>query len=142
MRRRSLLDAIDTFAVAVGPGSFTGLRIGIASVEGLAFAAGRPVVGVSTLEAIAYRYRFHNGLIASVLDARRGEIFIRSILHLVSKFQSAGCGEGIVIEHFIEVAHAEEHDGVANLALGVVKLPHCGRGGGLLGHRADCTLNG
>ena len=71
----SSLDVIDTFAVAVGPGSFTGLRIGIASVEGLAFATGRPVVGVSTLEAIAYRYRFHNGLIASVLDARRGEIY-------------------------------------------------------------------
>ncbi len=71
----SSLDAIDAFAVAMGPGSFTGLRIGIASVEGLAFATGRPVVGVSTLEAIAYRYRFHNGLIASVLDARRGEIF-------------------------------------------------------------------
>ena len=71
----SSLDTIDTFAVAVGPGSFTGLRIGIASVEGLAFATGRPVVAVSTLEAIAYRYRFHNGLIASVLDARRGEIF-------------------------------------------------------------------
>ncbi len=71
----SSFDAIDSFAVALGPGSFTGLRIGIASVEGLAFATGRPVVGVSTLEATAYRYRSHKGLIASVMDARRGEIF-------------------------------------------------------------------
>ena len=74
-RLDSSLDVVDAFAVAVGPGSFTGLRIGIASVEGLAFATGRPVVGVSTLEATACRYRSHEGLIASVLDARRGEIF-------------------------------------------------------------------
>ena len=71
----SSIDAIDAFAVAAGPGSFTGLRIGLASVEGLAFATDRPVVGVSTLEATAYRYRSHEGLIASLLDARRGEIF-------------------------------------------------------------------
>ena len=71
----SSLAEMDSFAVAVGPGSFTGLRIGIASVEGLAFATGRPVVGVSTLEATAYRHRSREGLVASVLDARRGEIF-------------------------------------------------------------------
>ncbi len=71
----SSLDAVEAFAVAAGPGSFTGLRIGLASVEGLAFATGRPVVGVSTLEATAYRHRSHAGLIASVIDARRGEIF-------------------------------------------------------------------
>jgi tRNA threonylcarbamoyladenosine biosynthesis protein TsaB len=71
----SSLAEIDGFAVAVGPGSFTGLRIGIASVEGLAFATGRPVVGVSTLEATAYRHRSGEGLVAVVLDARRGEIF-------------------------------------------------------------------
>ena len=48
----SLAD-VDVFAVAVGPGSFTGLRIGIAAIQGCAFAAGRPVVGVSALEALA-----------------------------------------------------------------------------------------
>ena len=69
------LGDVDAFAVAVGPGSFTGLRIGIASVEGLAFATGLPVVGISTLEATAYRYRSRAGLVAPFLDARREEIF-------------------------------------------------------------------
>ena len=44
---------VDAFAVAIGPGSFTGLRIGIAAIQGCAFAAGRPVLGVSALEALA-----------------------------------------------------------------------------------------
>ncbi|HEX9726856.1 MAG TPA: tRNA (adenosine(37)-N6)-threonylcarbamoyltransferase complex dimerization subunit type 1 TsaB [Vicinamibacteria bacterium] len=70
----SLAD-IEAFAVAVGPGSFTGLRIGIASVEGLAFATGRPVVGVSTLDATASRYRARARLVAPLLDARREEIY-------------------------------------------------------------------
>jgi tRNA threonylcarbamoyladenosine biosynthesis protein TsaB len=69
------LGDIEAFAVAVGPGSFTGLRIGIASVEGLSFATGRPVVGVSTLDATAARYPSREGLVAPFLDARREEIF-------------------------------------------------------------------
>ena len=69
------LQEIEVFAVATGPGSFTGIRIGIATVEGLAFATGRPVVAVSALEATAHRYRFRQGLLASFLDARRGEVF-------------------------------------------------------------------
>jgi len=55
LSRHSLtLGDIDVFAVAAGPGSFTGLRIGIATIQGLAFAHGRPVVGVSALDALAY----------------------------------------------------------------------------------------
>jgi len=52
-RAGSTLSDVDVFAVAIGPGSFTGLRIGIAAIQGCAFAAGRPVAGVSALEAIA-----------------------------------------------------------------------------------------
>jgi tRNA threonylcarbamoyladenosine biosynthesis protein TsaB len=69
------LREIEAFAVAAGPGSFTGLRIGISTVEGLAYSLGRRVVGVPSLEATAYRFRYRSGLVASFLDARRGEVF-------------------------------------------------------------------
>ena len=69
------LEEIDGFAVAVGPGSFTGLRIGIATVEGLSFATGKPAAGVSTLEATAFRYRHVEGLIVALVEAYRGEIY-------------------------------------------------------------------
>lgn len=66
---------IEGLAVAVGPGSFTGLRIGIAAVEGLAYSLERPAVGVSALEATAFRYRHRRGLLAVMLDAYRGEVY-------------------------------------------------------------------
>jgi tRNA threonylcarbamoyladenosine biosynthesis protein TsaB len=69
------LEEIDGFAVAVGPGSFTGLRIGIAAVEGLSFATGKPAAGVSALEATAFRYRHVDGLIVSLIEAYRGEVY-------------------------------------------------------------------
>ena len=69
------LEDIDGFAVAVGPGSFTGLRIGIAAVEGLSFATGKPAAGVSALEATAFRFRYLDGLITPLIEAYRGEIY-------------------------------------------------------------------
>ncbi len=69
------LEKIDGFAVAVGPGSFTGLRIGIATVEGLSFATGKPAAGVSALEATAFRFRYLDGLIVPLIEAYRGEIY-------------------------------------------------------------------
>jgi tRNA threonylcarbamoyladenosine biosynthesis protein TsaB len=69
------LSEVEAFAVVTGPGSFTGLRIGISTVEGLAYSTRRPVVGVSSLEANAHRYRFRSGWVAPFLDARRGEVF-------------------------------------------------------------------
>jgi tRNA threonylcarbamoyladenosine biosynthesis protein TsaB len=69
------LDRVEGFAVAVGPGGFTGLRIGIAAVEGLSFATGRPAAGVSALEATAYRHRRLDGLVVCFIEAYRGEIY-------------------------------------------------------------------
>jgi tRNA threonylcarbamoyladenosine biosynthesis protein TsaB len=66
---------VDLFAVAAGPGSFTGLRVGIAAVQGLAFAHQRLVVPVSTLEAIAHRRRAAGARVAVWMDAHRKEVF-------------------------------------------------------------------
>ena len=66
---------IDIFAVSEGPGSFTGVRIGVATVKGLAFASGKPCIGVSTLEALAYNLRMHKGIIVPVMNARRSQVY-------------------------------------------------------------------
>ena len=69
------LTACDAVAVAVGPGSFTGIRIGVAAAKGLAFGAGIPVIGVSTLEAMAQNLRHMDGLIVCAMDARRSQVY-------------------------------------------------------------------
>lgn len=66
---------IDTFAVAIGPGSFTGLRIGISAVKALAHAGNKKVVGVSTLKALSKNLPFTEKLIVPIMDARRGEVY-------------------------------------------------------------------
>lgn len=69
------LKAIELFAVAAGPGSFTGLRVGIATMQGLATAAGRLVVPVSTLDALAHAIEPAPERLAAWMDAQRGEVF-------------------------------------------------------------------
>ena len=69
------LDKIDLFAVAPGPGSFTGIRIGVSTVKGLAWAADKPCVGVSTLEAMAWHGLAAGGLVCPVMDARRSQVY-------------------------------------------------------------------
>jgi len=66
---------IDGFTISVGPGSFTGLRIGVSAVKGLAFATGKPVAGVSTLDALAQNVRYSPYLICPLLDARKNEVY-------------------------------------------------------------------
>ena len=69
------LEDVDRLAVAVGPGSFTGLRVGIATIQGLALARTLPVTPVSTFEALAWQARGSTGAIAAWVDAHRGEVF-------------------------------------------------------------------
>jgi tRNA threonylcarbamoyladenosine biosynthesis protein TsaB len=69
------LHDVDLFAVSIGPGSFTGLRVGIATIQGLALASGKPVVPVSTFEALAWQARTASEPVATWIDAHRGEVF-------------------------------------------------------------------
>lgn len=69
------LAEVDLLAVAVGPGSFTGLRVGIAAMQGLAMAAAKPIVPVSALEALAQAGVGSGRLIAPWIDAQRGQVF-------------------------------------------------------------------
>lgn len=62
-------------ALSLGPGSFTGLRIGVSTVKGLAYALKVPVVGVSTLEALAGNVPYHSAVICPLLDARKKEVY-------------------------------------------------------------------
>lgn len=66
---------IDAFAVASGPGSFTGLRIGLSTAKGLCYATGKPLVMVPTLEAFARSFAFSRHPVCVMLDARRGEVY-------------------------------------------------------------------
>jgi tRNA threonylcarbamoyladenosine biosynthesis protein TsaB len=70
------LPDVDVYAVATGPGSFTGLRIGIATMQGLALAHDKPLIGISGLDALAWIARTHHvARVATWVDAWRGEVY-------------------------------------------------------------------
>ena len=77
------LEEIDLFAVADGPGSYTGLRIGISAVKGMAFALGKPCAGISTLEGMAYNLLGTRGTLCCAIHARQQ-------LHYCGIFSSDG----------------------------------------------------
>jgi tRNA threonylcarbamoyladenosine biosynthesis protein TsaB len=70
------ISQIDVFGVAVGPGLFTGIRVGLATLKGLNFSGAKPMVGVNTLEALACKFADTKKTIVSLIDARKGEVFV------------------------------------------------------------------
>lgn len=69
------VDDIDAFAVSEGPGSFTGVRIGVSLIKGLAFEKNKPCIGISTLDALAKNLDGFDGYVVPVMDARREQVY-------------------------------------------------------------------
>jgi len=69
------VDDIDGFAVSAGPGSFTGIRIGISSLSALAYTVKKPIVGVPTLDVLAMNARFSTGLVVAMINARNHQVY-------------------------------------------------------------------
>ncbi|MBR2025239.1 MAG: tRNA (adenosine(37)-N6)-threonylcarbamoyltransferase complex dimerization subunit type 1 TsaB [Clostridia bacterium] len=74
-------DQIDAYAVSNGPGSFTGVRIGVATVKGLAFGTNKKCVEVSTIEALAENLEGFDGIICPIMNARRGQVYTGAFLN-------------------------------------------------------------
>jgi tRNA threonylcarbamoyladenosine biosynthesis protein TsaB len=66
---------IDVFAVSIGPGSFTGLRLGLSTVKGFSYITGKPIVSVPTLHALAWNFPFCRYPVCTMLDARKKEVY-------------------------------------------------------------------
>lgn len=134
---------LDAVAVAEGPGSFTGLRIGASTVMGLSFAADIPVIPVSTLAALAYNFAGMDGIICPVMDARRGQVYSAA-------YTFCGAGRDVINEIFgpralalDEVLDAlrENHPGERVLFLGDGVLLHGDRIREVMRDRAFIALS-
>lgn len=89
------VSGIDVFAAVTGPGSFTGVRIGISTVKGLAFGSKKPCVGVSALEALAWNLRGLDGLICPVMDARREQVY-NALFRMENGVCTRLCGDRLI----------------------------------------------
>ena len=87
------LESVDAIAVAAGPGSFTGLRIGSATAKGLGLALKKPLVAVPTVDALAYNLYDAQGLICPIMDARREQVYTG--IYAFEKKENSGSTEGL-----------------------------------------------
>lgn len=91
---------INALAVSIGPGSFTGLRIGLATVKGLAQATGKPIIGIPTLDALAMNAAGLPGQICPILDARKNEVY-------TAVYQSVDPGQVNRMSDYMAISPAE-----------------------------------
>lgn len=124
------IDAIDVFGIASGPGSFTGLRVGLSTVKGMSYATGKRVVSVSTLEAFAWNVPFSSHLVCPLLDARKKEVY-------AGVFRWSGNGFTKVIdEQTIKIDSLLDAIGESVIFLGEGSLLYKDRIQALLGEKA------
>ena len=110
------LQDFDVFAVSAGPGSFTGLRVGLTAAKGWAEVYRKPVVGVSALAAVAFQARAGEAVLVPALDARRGQIYFGVYRTVATGFALEGEEFVVTPEEFTEKLSTLAHtrDGVAS----------------------------
>ena len=87
-------DQLDAVAVSMGPGSYTGLRIGVSTAKGICYAVSKPLIAVETLEAMAYGCK-NNGILIPMIDARRMEVYAAIFDENVNKIKDT---EAVIID--------------------------------------------
>ncbi len=118
---------IDLIAAGVGPGSYTGMRIGLAMAQALAFSLGRPLVGVSTLAALAQNAGDFPGPVCAVQAARRGELYAAVYEAGAALMEPAPCAPGALLAKLAGLARPE----VLLLGEGIDLLKEHGRPDGV-----------
>jgi tRNA threonylcarbamoyladenosine biosynthesis protein TsaB len=126
------LDEIGVVAVDVGPGLFTGLRVGVATAKAVATALGVPMIGVSSLDLSAFALRYACRPVTAAIDARRGELFVAS--YVTAAELMAGAGEHLLVgdgaRRYAEVLGADDRVELADAGVGrpsadaLVQLAH------------------
>lgn len=111
------VEALAGIALSIGPGSFTGLRVGLATAKGLAYESGLPLVGVSTLRAHAARVDDSEGVIGVLLDARKGEVYIALFRRCGATLSRLMADELLPIESAIEKLRSFHEERAGSLLL-------------------------
>ena len=101
---------VDLFAVSIGPGSFTGLRIGVVTIKGLAYSLKRPACGIPTLDALAYSMPDFKGIISPMLDARNNQVFTAFYRKIDGHLEKLDADSGITIKEWINKAGTYNED--------------------------------
>ena len=101
------LSEFDAVAVASGPGSFTGIRIGVAATVGLAWGAGLPACGVSTLEAMAYNAQATGCVVCPVMDARRGQVYNALFLNNTGTIERLTPDRAVSVDELLDEAELD-----------------------------------
>jgi tRNA threonylcarbamoyladenosine biosynthesis protein TsaB len=113
-------ETTDLFVCTLGPGSFTGVRIGVATIKGLAMATGKPVVGFSTLEALAANAGLFSGRICPILDAQRGQVYA-AIYKLDGNFSPQMIREETLTDLEALISQVKDEGSVLLLGSGAIK---------------------
>ncbi|MEE2991792.1 MAG: tRNA (adenosine(37)-N6)-threonylcarbamoyltransferase complex dimerization subunit type 1 TsaB [Gemmatimonadota bacterium] len=99
------IQGVDGFAVSIGPGSYTGLRVGLSLVKGLAFATGKPFAAVPTLDAVAYNLPYCRYPVHVMLDARRGQVYAARYDMTEGRPERASAFQAAAVEDIISDVH-------------------------------------